>query len=343
MAPIAAAMATWDAVSSVKTAEELKAPLSEPSVHAVTKTSATMSATRSITSAAASFVSRHFGSSAFEESRASLYASPARRAVVEFEKLPDGGSVEQLSQRGPRRAGHEDRESRELSEYLESAHAEGESHRQRREVRERACERRPLDATERRGDPNPPPTTSTVARILSARFPFARPRVVPGSTRVRHRLGLGGPGSRRMEMSDGYSPQRAISFMSRAAISGREEQALFAKVFHYRRDRNNVHAGMETVEYGHVATAFESKGSVRTMFREVQEYFEVGASISPGATVVDVGANIGAFAIAAAKRCRVSCACFASNRCHLSSRRSGETSERTAGWRRASTEPSTSR
>ncbi len=61
---------------------------------------------------------------------------------------------------------------------------------------------------------------------------------------------------------------------------------------------------METVEYGHVATAFESKGSVRTMFREVQEYFEVGASISPGATVVDVGANIGAFAIAAAKRCR---------------------------------------
>ncbi len=61
---------------------------------------------------------------------------------------------------------------------------------------------------------------------------------------------------------------------------------------------------MQTIEYGEVATAFESKGSLLTMFREVQEYFDVGASLSRGATVVDVGANIGAFAIAAAKRCR---------------------------------------
>jgi FkbM family methyltransferase len=61
---------------------------------------------------------------------------------------------------------------------------------------------------------------------------------------------------------------------------------------------------METVDYGEVATAFESRGAVQTMFLEVQEYFDVGASLSPGATVVDVGANIGAFAIAAAKRCR---------------------------------------
>lgn len=60
---------------------------------------------------------------------------------------------------------------------------------------------------------------------------------------------------------------------------------------------------METVEYGRVATAFESRASLRTMFLEVQEYFDVGVSLSPGATVVDAGANIGAFAIAAAKRC----------------------------------------
>jgi len=60
---------------------------------------------------------------------------------------------------------------------------------------------------------------------------------------------------------------------------------------------------METLEYGEVATAFESRGALQTMFVEVQEYFDVGASLSPGATVVDVGANIGAFAIAAAKRC----------------------------------------
>jgi FkbM family methyltransferase len=61
---------------------------------------------------------------------------------------------------------------------------------------------------------------------------------------------------------------------------------------------------MHITEYGEVATAFESRSSLLTMFREVQEYFDVGASIAPGATVVDVGANIGAFAIAAAKRCR---------------------------------------
>ena len=55
--------------------------------------------------------------------------------------------------------------------------------------------------------------------------------------------------------------------------------------------------------YGRVATAFESKASVRTMFLEVEEYFDVGASLPRGAIVLDVGANIGAFAIAAAKRC----------------------------------------
>lgn len=60
---------------------------------------------------------------------------------------------------------------------------------------------------------------------------------------------------------------------------------------------------MKTVDYGEVATVFESRRALQTMFLEVQEYFEVGASLSPGATVVDVGANIGAFAIAAGKRC----------------------------------------
>jgi FkbM family methyltransferase len=55
--------------------------------------------------------------------------------------------------------------------------------------------------------------------------------------------------------------------------------------------------------YGHVATAHESAGELQTLFGEVEEYFDAGASVARGATVVDVGANIGAFAIAAAKRC----------------------------------------
>lgn len=60
---------------------------------------------------------------------------------------------------------------------------------------------------------------------------------------------------------------------------------------------------METTDYGYVATVLESKGELQTMFLEVQEYFDVGASLCRGAIVVDAGANIGAFAIAAAKRC----------------------------------------
>ena len=60
---------------------------------------------------------------------------------------------------------------------------------------------------------------------------------------------------------------------------------------------------MDTVDYGQVATALESRASLQTMLLEVEEYFDVGASLSRGAIVLDVGANIGAFAIAAARRC----------------------------------------
>jgi FkbM family methyltransferase len=58
-----------------------------------------------------------------------------------------------------------------------------------------------------------------------------------------------------------------------------------------------------STEYGKVATVLESPGELRTLFAEVEEYFECGATVSRGATVVDVGANIGAFAIAVARRC----------------------------------------
>jgi FkbM family methyltransferase len=60
---------------------------------------------------------------------------------------------------------------------------------------------------------------------------------------------------------------------------------------------------MLTIDYGRVATARESKRELKTLFLEVEEYFDAGATLSRGAIVVDVGANIGAFAIAAGKRC----------------------------------------
>jgi FkbM family methyltransferase len=55
--------------------------------------------------------------------------------------------------------------------------------------------------------------------------------------------------------------------------------------------------------YGQVATALESSREIETLFGEVEEYFECGLTVARGATVVDVGANIGAFAVAAARRC----------------------------------------
>ncbi len=60
---------------------------------------------------------------------------------------------------------------------------------------------------------------------------------------------------------------------------------------------------MENTDHGRVATVLESNAELQTMFLEVQEYFDAGASLSRGATVLDVGANIGTFAISAAKRC----------------------------------------
>ncbi|MHB8419034.1 MAG: FkbM family methyltransferase [Myxococcales bacterium] len=46
-----------------------------------------------------------------------------------------------------------------------------------------------------------------------------------------------------------------------------------------------------------------SKVSLAQLRREVEEYFAVGAAVAPGDTVVDVGANVGAFALAVAERC----------------------------------------
>ena len=55
--------------------------------------------------------------------------------------------------------------------------------------------------------------------------------------------------------------------------------------------------------YGEVATVLESPAELQTLLGEVEEYFECGATVSRGATVVDVGANLGTFAIAVARRC----------------------------------------
>ncbi|MFO0724759.1 MAG: FkbM family methyltransferase [Myxococcota bacterium] len=59
---------------------------------------------------------------------------------------------------------------------------------------------------------------------------------------------------------------------------------------------------MQLAPYGTVATAHETPGELRVLFSEVEEYFECGATLEKGAIVVDVGANIGAFAVAAAHR-----------------------------------------
>ena len=55
-----------------------------------------------------------------------------------------------------------------------------------------------------------------------------------------------------------------------------------------------------------------SKVTTAELLREVEEYFEIGATVDPGDTVLDVGANVGAFSLRVAQRCHsdVSLHCF---------------------------------
>ncbi len=48
----------------------------------------------------------------------------------------------------------------------------------------------------------------------------------------------------------------------------------------------------------------DSKVSTEELLREVDEYFTAGAVVAPGDTVIDVGANVGAFSLRAAERCQ---------------------------------------
>jgi FkbM family methyltransferase len=47
----------------------------------------------------------------------------------------------------------------------------------------------------------------------------------------------------------------------------------------------------------------DSKVSTEELLREVDEYFSAGAVVAPGDTVIDVGANVGAFSLRVAERC----------------------------------------
>lgn len=55
-----------------------------------------------------------------------------------------------------------------------------------------------------------------------------------------------------------------------------------------------------------------SRVSTDELLREVEEYFTLGAVVSPGDTIIDVGANVGAFALRAADLCKgdVTLLCF---------------------------------
>lgn len=59
---------------------------------------------------------------------------------------------------------------------------------------------------------------------------------------------------------------------------------------------------LEVPPYGEVWSSGQRPSDIEKLAREVDEYFEIGLSIPPGAVVVDVGANVGMFAIAAAAR-----------------------------------------
>lgn len=53
-----------------------------------------------------------------------------------------------------------------------------------------------------------------------------------------------------------------------------------------------------------LASPRSSRVTAESLIREVDEYFAGGAQVAPGQTVIDVGANIGAFALRIAERCQ---------------------------------------
>lgn len=59
---------------------------------------------------------------------------------------------------------------------------------------------------------------------------------------------------------------------------------------------------LELPQYGPIWASGRRRDDLRKLADEVDEYFALGLSMPPGATVIDVGANIGMFAIAAAAR-----------------------------------------
>jgi FkbM family methyltransferase len=69
-------------------------------------------------------------------------------------------------------------------------------------------------------------------------------------------------------------------------------------------------AGDNLAEY--LAPPRGSDASAEELLQEVEEYFALGATIRPGNTVIDAGANVGAFALRAAKSCEsdLSILCF---------------------------------
>lgn len=54
---------------------------------------------------------------------------------------------------------------------------------------------------------------------------------------------------------------------------------------------------------GHLERPPGSKVTTEELLREVEEYFAVGAQVTPGAIVLDVGSNIGAFSLRVSERC----------------------------------------
>ena len=54
---------------------------------------------------------------------------------------------------------------------------------------------------------------------------------------------------------------------------------------------------------GHLERPPGSKVTTEELLREVEEYFAVGAKVTPGAIVLDVGSNIGAFSLRVSERC----------------------------------------